>query len=124
MKQPKFIKQLIENYNEKQYNKPKYLVYKLFVAKINKPRRTDNILIKDFVICEYCPNLDSSFRAIDNSHLPYDYVIGNVHPFHIFMEDYMKKHRLTMYSQISLKQIAEIEKELNENQEYLTTFNK
>lgn len=123
MKKTKLINQMIKAHKEKEFNKDKYIIKTLFVAKIQKPCRHNIIPIKDFAICAYDPNWDSLFRAINNSNLPCNYILANIVPFHTLMEEYMKNNNLTNTDKLSLKQILEIEEELNKNQEYKIMFN-
>lgn len=123
MKKTKLINQMIKAHKEKEFNKGKYTIQNLFVAKIQNPCRHNIIPMKDFAICAYDPNWDSLFRAINSSNLPCDYVLANITPFHTFMEEYMKANSLTNTDKLSLKQIYEIEQNLNKNQEFTIISN-
>ena len=124
MKKPKLIiSQMIKNYKEKELNKGKYTIQNLFIAKIEKPAGSNNTPSIDFAICEHAPTFDSAFNAINTSRLPYNYVLANMTPFSVFMEDYMKNNDLTSTDKLSLKQICEIEQELNKIQEHNITLN-
>ncbi len=126
MNKPNFIEKIIQRHNEKELNMPRYKIEDLLVATINKPTAKGYLVIRDFAICveEKSSNIFSpNLQPLNTNGLPGYYPLTNIHYLEVVIPNYMKQNNLTPCSKLSLKQIIEIEKELNKDQENTIIFN-